>query len=64
MKWMLVERKPGVIYSGGKDVYLGAGDSKVSDLDAAVTFVTRQQAEEHRRTLKQRYDWVAVVVPN
>ncbi len=63
MKWMLVERKPDVIYSGGKETYLGTGDSAFSDVDLAMTFATRQEAEAHRRTLTQRYHWVAVTVP-
>ena len=63
MKWMLVERKPDVIHSGGEETYLGAGNSGVSDVDLAMTFATRQDAEEHRRTLKQRYHWVAIAFP-
>lgn len=63
MKWMLVERKPDVIYSGGSEVYLGTGNSGVSDVDLALTFATRQEAEAHRRTLIQRYHWVAVTFP-
>lgn len=63
MKWMLVERKPDVIYSGGKEIYLGTANSEVSDLDLAMTFETRQEAEAHRRTLKHRYHWVAITVP-
>jgi hypothetical protein len=63
MKWMLVERKPDVIYSGGDEVYLGAANSEVADVDLAMTFETRQEAEAHRRTLKHRYHWVAVTVP-
>lgn len=63
MKWMLVERKPDVIYSGGDEVYLGATNSEVADVDLAMTFETRQEAEAHRRTLKHRYHWVAVTVP-
>lgn len=62
MKWMLVERKPDVIYSGGKETDPD-GDSAVSDVDLAMTFATRQEAEAHRRTLTQRYHWVAVTVP-
>jgi hypothetical protein len=63
MKWMLVERKPDVIYSGSKEIYLGAANSSVSDVAQAMTFATRQEAEVHRRTLKHRYHWVAVTVP-
>jgi len=63
MKWMLVERKPDVIYSGDKEIYLGTGNGGVSDVDLAMTFATRQEAEAHRRTLANRYHWVAVTVP-
>jgi hypothetical protein len=63
MKWMLVERKPDVIYSGSKEIYLGTANSSVSDVAQAMTFATRQEAEAHRRTLKHRYHWVAVTVP-
>jgi hypothetical protein len=63
MKWMLVERKPDVIYAGDREVYLGAGNCSVSDLDQAMTFATRHDAEVHRRTLVQRYHWVAIAVP-
>jgi len=63
MKWMLVERKPDVIYAGGKEVYLGPGDKAVSDAELALTFATRQEAEGYRRTLKQRYHWVAITSP-
>jgi hypothetical protein len=64
MKWILVERKPDVIYPGGKDeIYLGAAETPVSDINLAKTFDTRQEAEAHRRTLKHRYDWVAATIP-
>jgi hypothetical protein len=63
MKWMLVERKPDVIYSGGTEIYLGKDNSGVQDVDAAMTFATRQEAEEHRRTLGNRYHWVAITEP-
>lgn len=63
MKWMLIERKPDVIYPGGKEIYLGAGDTEVSDIEQALTFDTRQDAEAYRRTLKHRYHWVAATVP-
>jgi hypothetical protein len=63
MKWMLIERKPDVIYSGSQEVYLGANDTEVSDLERAVTFETREAAEAHRRQLKHRYHWVAMSVP-
>jgi hypothetical protein len=64
MKWILVERKPDVVYQGGKDeIYLGADESAVSDITLAKTFDTRQEAEAHRRTLKHRYDWVASTIP-
>ncbi|AGK58142.1 hypothetical protein HYPDE_32343 [Hyphomicrobium denitrificans 1NES1] len=60
---MLVERKPDVIYSGVQEIYLGASNSGVSDVDLAMTFATRQEAEAYRRTLKHRYHWVAVTAP-
>ena len=64
MKWILVERKPDVVYHGGKDeIYLGADESAVSDITLAKIFDTRQEAEAHRRTLKHRYDWVAATIP-
>lgn len=63
MKWMLVERKPDVVYAGGKEIYLAPEGKEVSDVDQALTFATRQEAEEHRRTLKHRYHWVAVTAP-
>lgn len=63
MKWMLVERKPDVVYSGGQETYLGADDREVFDTALAKTFDTRQDAEAHRRNLKHRYHWVAVTVP-
>ena len=63
MKWMLVERKPDVVYPGGEEIYLGVSDVEVSDIDLAVTFETRQHAEAHRRKLKHPYCWVAATVP-
>jgi len=63
MRWMLVERKPDVIYAGGHETYLGEDDAEVSSADQAKTFETREAAEAHRRTLKHRYYWVAITVP-
>ncbi|HVZ05090.1 hypothetical protein [Hyphomicrobium sp.] len=63
MKWLLIERKPDVVYSAGEEIYLGPGDTEVSDVARAKTFDTRQDAEAHRRTLKRRYHWVAATVP-
>jgi hypothetical protein len=64
MKWMLVERRPDVIYSGTRQTYLGANDAKTSNSASAVTFATREAAETHRRSLKHPYNWVAVSVAN
>jgi hypothetical protein len=64
MKWILLERKPDIISPAGKgEVYLGTEGTAVSDIGLARTFDTRQEAEAHRRTLKHRYDWVAVTTP-
>ncbi len=59
MRWMLVERKPDVVYAGEKDVYLGKDGAETTDVARALIFATREAAEAHRRTLKHRYDWVA-----
>jgi hypothetical protein len=64
MKWMLVERKPGVVYSAGTNTYLGKNNAEIKDVGLALTFETRAAAEAHRRTLKQRYQWVAVSFPD
>ncbi len=63
MRWILVERKPDVIYAGGQETYLGDGDAEVSSSELALTFETREAAEAHRRTLKHRYFWVAITAP-
>lgn len=60
MKWMLVERKPDVVYANGEQTYLGPNNTEIRNPAAAMTFATREAAEAHRRTLKQRYNWVAV----
>ena len=60
MRWILVERKPDVIYAGKQEVYLGENDAKTPDPDLALTFDTREAAETHRRTLKHRYEWVTI----
>jgi hypothetical protein len=60
MKWALVQRKPGVLYSSGHEIYLGVKNEEVSTPASAKTFATRDAAEAHRRTLKHPYDWVAV----
>ena len=52
MKWMLVERRPDVIYSSTRQTYLGANDVGTPTPASAVTFPTREAAETHRRTLK------------
>jgi hypothetical protein len=60
MKWALIQRKPGALYSSGPEIYLGANDEEVSTSSSAKTFATRDAAEAHRRKLKRPYDWVAV----
>jgi hypothetical protein len=60
MKWALIQRKPGALYSSGPQIYLGVNDDDVSTPASAKTFATRDAAEAHRRTLKHPYDWVAV----
>lgn len=64
MKWMLVERKPDVIYANGQEIYLGNGGSETKKLREALRFPTREAAEAHRRTLKHRYHWVSVTAPD
>jgi hypothetical protein len=59
MKWMLVERKPDVVYAGRPDIYLGNDGTETHDPRQALTFATREAAEAHRRSLPHRYDWVA-----
>jgi hypothetical protein len=58
MRWLLVERKPDVVYAGRHDVYLGPNGEETSDPTMAMTFQTREAAEAHRRRLKRPYDWV------
>ncbi|MBY0559488.1 hypothetical protein [Hyphomicrobium sp.] len=58
MRWLLVERKPDVVYAGRRAVYLGLNDEETSDPATALTFQTREAAEAHRRHLKRPYDWV------
>jgi hypothetical protein len=60
MRWLLVERKPDIVYAGAEDVYLGKDGAETGDANRALTFATREEAEAHRRTLKRRYDWVAM----
>ena len=60
MKWMLIERRPDVIYSGSGQTYLGENDAGTASSASAVTFATREAAEAHRRTLKHPYNWVAI----
>lgn len=59
MRWLLVERKPDVVYAGRANVYLDLNGGETSDPGMALTFQTREAAEAHRRHLKRPYDWVA-----
>lgn len=59
MRWMLVERKPDVVYAGRSDIYLGKDGGGTNDRTRALTFETREAAEAHRRGLRHPYDWVA-----
>lgn len=59
MKWMLVERKPDVIFTG-QETYLGENDTEILNAALAVTFATREAAEAHRRKLTHPYYWVAI----
>jgi len=38
MKWMLIERRPDVIYSSSGQTYLGANDAGTASSASAVTF--------------------------
>lgn len=60
MKWMLAERKPGVLVSAAQERYLGQNDLAVPDTVHAVRFDSRETAEAHRRKLKHPYNWVTV----
>lgn len=64
MRWLLVERKPGVVYAGCQDLYLDRNGAETSDPGMALTFETREAAEAHRRHLKHPYDWVATAAEN
>ncbi len=63
MKWMLVQRKPDVIYAGRPDLFLGTDGSETEDTKQAATFDTREAAESFRRKLRHPYDWAAMSVP-
>jgi hypothetical protein len=60
MKWMLIERRPDVIYSGSTQTFLAANSTVTPSPASAITFATREAAEAHRRTLKHPYNWVAI----
>ena len=60
MKWMLVERKPGVISALSQEQYLGANGETVPNTARAARFESREAAEAHRRKLKNPYNWVTV----
>lgn len=59
MRWMLVERKPDVVYAGRPDLYLGKDGGETNDRSRAMTFESREAAEAYRRRLCHPYDWVA-----
>jgi len=59
MRWILVERKPDVVYAGCPDLYLGKDGSETIDPARALTFESREAAEAHRRKLDHPYHWVA-----
>jgi hypothetical protein len=59
VRWMLVERKPGVIHAGRLDRYLSKNGEQTYDRGSALTFETREAAEAYRRLLPHRYAWVA-----
>lgn len=63
MQWMLIERKPGAVYADGRQIYLGESNAEVMDLALVVRFLTRQDAEQHRRKLPHPYNWVATTFP-
>lgn len=60
MRWMLAERKPGVLLSPGQELYLGKNDEGVPNTAHAVRFESREAAEAHRRKLKHPYNWVTI----
>lgn len=60
MRWMLVERKPDVVYAGRPDLYLGQDGAETPDRANALTFPSRDAAEAHRRRLPHPYDWVTI----
>lgn len=60
MKWMLIERKPGVVMAGNQENYLGANDEAVPTTAQAARFESREAAEAHRRKLKNPYNWVTI----
>ena len=60
MKWMLVERKPGVVLAGRQENYLGPAGEAVPNTARAARFESREAAEAHRRTLKHPYNWVTI----
>jgi hypothetical protein len=59
VKWLLVKRTPDIIHAGEQDLYLARDGGETGERADAWTFATREEAEAHRRTLRQRYDWVA-----
>lgn len=60
MKWMLVERRPGIVLAGTQESYLGTNDEVVPNTAQAARFESREAAEAHRRKLKNPYNWVTV----
>jgi len=41
MRWLLVERKPDVIYAALQDIFLAENDTRTPDRGLALTFATR-----------------------
>jgi hypothetical protein len=59
VNWLLVKRTPDIIHAGEQDVYLANDGGATAERADAKVFATREEAEAHRRTLRQRYEWVA-----
>ena len=62
MKWLLIERKPAVIYAGRPETFLARDGGETHELSEALTFSTKAEAEAHRRRLTRPYNWVSATV--